>query len=317
MDESAERVVAMIAASGREPYHLLSAQEARQAYRDGCFAASPEAPPVAEVGHVIAHASHGPVPLRTYREQGVDAMAAPALVYYHGGGWVIGDLDTHDVVCRMLARLARVVVIAVDYRLAPEHVYPAALDDAYGALEWIVGNAKTLGIDPERIAVGGDSAGGNLAAVASLIARETGVPVAGQLLIYPSTDLSGEYPSYDEVRDVPLTRQTMEWFKAHYLPGMDASEWRVSPILADDFAGLPRAYIMTAGYDPLRDEGDAYASRLREAGVEVAHRRYPGQIHGFLTMGRLIPEADHLIADAAQWLRQSLAATAAPQAQSV
>jgi len=316
-DESARRVLDMLASAGRAPYETLSPQQARQTYREGRFAVSPETPAVAQVTNTIAATANGPVPMRVYREEGVDQTSAPALVFYHGGGWVFGDLDTHDVVCRTIARTARVVVLSIDYRLAPEHVYPAAVEDAYGSFQWIVAHARDLGIDISRLAVGGDSAGGNLAAIVSLMARDADVALAGQVLFYPVTDLSREHPSYGEVANVPLTGETMRWFKRHYLGDAEAHDWRISPLLADDLEGLPPAYIMTAGHDPLRDEGDAYAQRLQEAGVPVTHRQYSGQIHGFVTMGRLIPEAGQLLEDASQWLEQVFSQAARPQARVV
>lgn len=329
LDESAKRVLDLMAASGRAPFDSLSAQEARRVYREGRSAVSPEPPAVAQVINTTAATPDGAVPVRVYRDEGTDAIAAPALIFYHGGGWVFGDLDTHDVVCRSIARTARVVVVSVDYRLAPEHRYPAAVEDAHAVLQWALAHARDLGIDPARLAVGGDSAGGNLAAVVALMARDTGVALAGQMLFYPVTDLSREHPSYEEITDVPLTSRTMRWFRHHYLgdgdasdavasdaaaSGVDASDWRVSPLRADDMTDLPPAYVMTAGYDPLRDEGDAYAERLQQAGVSVTHRRYPGQIHGFVTMGRLIPEAGQLLEDASLWLQQVLSAPARLQA---
>lgn len=207
--------------------------------------------------------------------------------------------------------------MSIDYRLAPEHAYPAAVEDAYASFQWIVTHARDLGIDLSRLAVGGDSAGGNLAAVVSLMARDADVTLAGQMLIYPVTDLSREHPSYSEVANVPLTGNTMRWFKRHYLGDTDAHDWRISPLLADSLEGLPPAFVMTAGHDPLRDEGDAYALRLQEAGVPVRHVRYSGQIHGFITMGRLIPEAGQLLEDASQWLEQTLSQEAKPRARVV
>jgi len=316
-DESARRVLDMLAAAGRPSYESLTPKQARQTYREGRFAVSPETPAVAQVTNTIAATANGPLPMRIYREEGVDTISAPALVFYHGGGWVFGDLDTHDVVCRTIARAARIVVMSIDYRLAPEHAYPAAVEDAYASFQWIVTHARDLGIDLSRLAVGGDSAGGNLAAVVSLMARDADVTLAGQMLIYPVTDLSREHPSYSEVANVPLTGNTMRWFKRHYLGDTDAHDWRISPLLADSLEGLPPAFVMTAGHDPLRDEGDAYALRLQEAGVPVRHVRYSGQIHGFITMGRLIPEAGQLLEDASQWLEQTLSQEAKPRARVV
>ena len=232
-------------------------------------------------------------------------MLFRSLVFFHGGGWVIGDLDTHDVVCRTLANEGQLIVIAVDYRLAPEHKFPAAVDDAIAATEWIADNAGSLGIDPARLMVGGDSAGGNLAAVVSLHAREAGPKIAGQVLIYPATDFRMSHPSHSEPEtSCLLTHSVIRWFRDHYLNNLsDGEDWRASPSRVESLEGLPPAYVLTAGADPLRDEGDEFAERLRKAGVPVEHKTYPGQFHGFITMGKLLPKAGVALADIAAWLR--------------
>jgi acetyl esterase/lipase len=228
------------------------------------------------------------IPARFYLPHGLPpAQPAPLLIYFHGGGWVIGDLDTHDGVCRFLAANAGVAVLAVDYRLSPEHPFPAPVEDAWSAFAWAAANAGELAIDPERIAVGGDSAGGNLAAVVSLLALAGGGAMpAMQLLIYPPTDSAGDFPSRLLFADgFMLTKGDMDNFEGHYLPpGVDKTDPRVSILLAPDLEGLPPAYLTTAGFDPLRDEGEAYGLRMREAGVRVAIRRHQGLIHGFANM---------------------------------
>jgi acetyl esterase len=217
------------------------------------------------------------------------------LVYFHGGGWVVCDLDTHDVVCTAIAHRAGAVVIAVDYRLAPEHKFPAAVTDSYAATAWVASNAKKLGIDPKRIAVGGDSAGGNLAAVVSLKSRdEDGPAIALQVMVYPVTDLSSfSTPSYQEFGENHyLTKSEMEWFRSHYLRSMeDARDPHASPLLVPDLSELPSALIITAECDPLRDEGEAYAKRLANDGVPVTYTRYPGMIHPFFSLSGAIPQA--------------------------
>jgi len=238
-----------------------------------------------------------------------DSQRLPALVFFHGGGWVIGDLETHDVVCRQVTAEAGVSVIAVDYRVAPEHKFPAAVDDAWAATRWIVAHAGELGIDAARIAVGGDSAGGNLAAVVALLARDAGAPRIGlQILTYPVTDLVSESQSYTDLADgYMLTRDSMRWFRAQYLAKeADAADWRVSPLRAPSLAGLPPALVITAGYDPLRDEGEAYARRLREAGVSVDAVCFGGMIHGFVPMGKLIETAFRAVTLIAGSLRYAL-----------
>jgi acetyl esterase len=231
------------------------------------------------------------------------------MVYFHGGGWVVCDLDTHDVVCRAIARRAGAVVVAVDYRLAPEHRFPAAVTDSYAATEWVASNAEQLGVDPQRITVGGDSAGGNLGTVVSIMSRERRGPrIALQALVYPVTDLSSfETPSYLEfAEDHQLTRRLMEWFRGHYLASPeDAANPYASPLLAHDLRGLPPALIITAECDPLRDEGEAYAKRLESAGVEVTCTRYAGMIHPFFSLSGAIPRALDAIQQVADAVRMA------------
>jgi acetyl esterase len=235
---------------------------------------------------------------------------SPLLVYYHGGGWVIGDLDTHDDPCRFLASRAGVRVLAIDYRLAPEHPFPAAPEDAFAAYQWAIADTERLGADPARIAVGGDSAGGNLAAAVCLMARETGAPLpALQLLIYPVTETAGTARSrqtFDE--GFLLTRADMDWFEERYLPpGVDRSDPRVALLEAADLSGLPPAYLAIAGFDPLRDEGLAFARRLREAGVPAAARLHPGLVHSFANLTAICRSARMAMLEAAGALRLGLA----------
>jgi acetyl esterase len=310
LDPQAKAVIDLVIKSGRPPYHQLSPKDARQMYRDTRPACTPPAPEIGSVRDLVAESPAGPVPLRLYRPAGAPASRAlPALVFFHGGGWVIGDLETHDVMCRQIAAGAGIGVVAVDYRLAPEHRYPAAVDDAWAATRWIAAHGADLGIDAGRLAVGGDSAGGNLAAVVALLARDHGAPaLALQVLIYPVTDAAAEAPSYAECADgFMLTRDSMRWFIAHYLGGTTgAADWRVSPLRAPSLAGVAPALVVTAGFDPLRDEGDAYARRLREAGVRVDAVCYGGMIHGFAPMGRLIETGNRAVAHVAASVRQAL-----------
>jgi acetyl esterase len=226
-------------------------------------------------------------------------------VFYHGGGWVIGDLDSHDVVCRKLAHEGELIVISIDYRLAPEHKFPAAVDDAISAAKWVAAHAKALGVDPMRLMVGGDSAGGNLAAVVALAARDgDGPAIAGQVLIYPATDFAMTHPSHSEPEtSILLTHSVIKWFCNHYLGGADITNWKASPARARTLSGLPPAYVLTAGADPLRDEGDEYAKRLKDAGVPVTYRHFPGQFHGFFTMGKLLNQANVAASEIGAWLK--------------
>jgi acetyl esterase len=308
LDPDAAAVYRAFQDAGRPAYETLTADEARAYYSAARLVSNPEARELASVQELAIPGPAGDIPARVYTPKALrqDNGLAPALVFFHGGGWVIGDLDTHDVVCRAIADDGQLVVISIDYRLAPEHKFPAAVDDAIAATGWIASHAKKLGIDPERLCVGGDSAGGNLSAVVALHARDHGGPLlAGQVLIYPATDFSMRHASHSEPEtSVLLTHSVIRWFRDHYLSGaQDADDWRASPARAETLAGLPPAFVVTAGADPLRDEGDEYARRLADAGVPVVHRTYPGQFHGFFTMGKLLPQADVVVRQIADWLK--------------
>ena len=249
----------------------------------------------------------GDVPIRIYTPNGEGPL--PVVVFFHGGGFTIGSLTSHDPVAHKLAAESGAIVVAVEYRLAPEHKFPAAADDAWAATRWVVENAGRLGVDPARLAVGGDSAGGNLAAVVALMARDAGAPsIKFQALLYPVTDVGTETGSDRDFADgYLLTRDSMKWFFDHYLKSAeDAKDWRVSPLRAQSLAGLPPALIVTAGFDPLRDEGEAYARALRAAGVRVDYICYGGMIHGFVPMGRLIDTGNRAVAHIAASLREAL-----------
>lgn len=266
---------------------------------------------MAQVGAVEIPGPAGTIAARHYVPNGSPTESAPLLVYYHGGGWVIGDLDTHDAPCRFLAANSGAQVLAIDYRLSPEHPFPAAVEDAFAAYAWASANAAGLGCDPARIAVGGDSAGANLAAVASLLARDAGLSLpAMQLLIYPVTVADEEMPSRDLFGDgFLLSRPDMDFFESHYLPaGTDRSDPRVSILRADDLSGLPPAYLAIAGFDPLRDEGVAFAERLRDAGVPVSLRLHPGLVHTFANLTDICPTARQAMLEAVGALRMGLAA---------
>ncbi|MDX1649395.1 MAG: alpha/beta hydrolase [Myxococcota bacterium] len=301
-------VDAMAANPDAKPTHELSPAEAREAYRAMAALLGP-GEPVATVEERHVPGPAGPVPVRVYRPDG--AGPHPILVFYHGGGWVIGDLDTHDRECRALCRGAGCIVVAVDYRRAPEHVFPAAVDDALAALRHVAAHAAELGGDPQRIAVGGDSAGGNLSAVVALEARDAGGPgLRMQLLVYPAVDLraasDARYPSRSENAEGPfLLRETMDWFVGHYLGDDDAAraDWRASPLLAASLADLPPAYVATAEHDPLRDEGEAYADALAAAGVPVRRRLFEGMPHVFFQLSPVVGAGRELLAEASAALR--------------
>jgi len=243
----------------------------------------PQGEPVASVEDRAITANGAQIPLRIYRPEGGPAVT-PALVWFHGGGWVIGSLDGSDFGCRIMANASGCTVISVDYRLAPEYKFPTAVDDCLAVTKWVAENGPELGVDGARIAVGGDSAGGNLAAVVSQLARDGGGPaIASQALVYPVTNYDFSTASYrDNAEGYLLERDSMEWFWGHYLRSeADGASTKASPLRHTNLAGLPPAIVLTAEFDPLRDEGEAYAKRMRAAGVPVEARRYDGQIHGF------------------------------------
>src|SRR5438046_1420452 len=283
-----------VARSPLPPHHTVSPFVARRIYRDTRAALSPVPEAVAEARLIVAP---GPVAMRAYRPLKAEPQARlPALVYFHGGGWTIGDLDTHDVLCRSLANGAGCAVFSVDYRLAPEYPFPAAVEDCVAATRFVVSNAAKLKVNASQVAVGGDSAGGNLAAVVTLH-RE--LPLAFQLLIYPATDQRCDTDSHRRNGEgYLLTREGIEFYRRCYLPEKKHwADWRASPLLAASHADLPPAFVMTAGYDPLRDEGREYAERLAQAGVEVAYREYSDMVHGFLLFGGVIDTANTAVAD--------------------
>ncbi len=310
----ARALIESLEARGVPAFHTLSPADSRRLYRDRRLAVQPDPPEVAQVRSLSAPGPSGVIPLRLYRPLRSSPMATaalPVLIYFHGGGWVIGDLDTHDTLCRELANGAGIAVISVDYRLGPEHRFPAAVDDCIAATRWVRDQAGALDLDAQRIAVGGDSAGGNLAAVVALHARDAGdSPLAYQLLIYPATDMRRIAPSHTRNgQGYLLTRDTMAYFQDHYITDpAHVPDWRASPLLHPNLRNLPPALVLTAGYDPLRDEGIAYAQELSLAGNRATHIGFERQIHGFILMGRVIDEANEAVAICAAQLRRALAA---------
>jgi acetyl esterase len=302
LDPDARALMDLMAARGVPPTHTLAPEEARRLYRDRRGFTQPSAPTLAEVRDLRTDASHGNVPLRLYRAAPA-VGAAPVLVYYHGGGWTIGDLDTHDVLCRQFAQQAGCTVVAVDYRLGPEHRFPAAVDDCLAATRWVQANAAALGVDAARLAIGGDSAGGNLAAVTAIALRDAGDALPRlQLLIYPGTDMRAVAPSHTtNGQGYMLTADSIAYYRGHYMPERASwDDWRASPLLHPDLSRLPPAFVLTAGFDPLRDEGRQYADALSKAGVRTQFVCFERQIHGFITMGRVIEEANTAVSLCAQ-----------------
>jgi acetyl esterase len=309
LDSDSAALVDKLAELALPRYETLTPDQARSAMAAARRAAAIEPPMVGSVRDLEIPAPHGRIPARLYRPLNAHGQT-PALVFFHGGGWVLGDLDSHDILCRRLANAGGCAVLAVDYRLAPENKFPAAIEDAITATHWTFANAQMLDIDPDRIAVGGDSAGANLAAVVSHFARDEGKPrIRLQLLIYPVTELAFSHPSHQLKEDhLPVLGETMVWFREHYLSSPEhQQDWRASPLLAKSFSALAPAYVLTVGYDPLSDEGAAYAGKLEQAGVKTTHRHFPGQIHGFLTMGVAFPTTKLAISEIGQALQESLA----------
>jgi len=303
LDPQARAYLDELAALGVPAINTLPVAEARRLMESRAARLWGGAEPLHRVEDRTIPGPAGPLPMRLYAPAG---ERLPVLVYFHGGGWVTGSLDTHDGLCRALAKRAECLLLAVDYRLAPEHKYPAAVEDAWAATAWAGAHAASMGGDPLRLAVGGDSAGGNLAAVIANRARDRGGPrLLLQLLVYPVTDYDLTTRSYAEnAEGYLLTREAMRWYWTHYLPTAAAgAEPDASPLRAENLRALPPAMVITCGYDPLRDEGDAYAQRLREAGVFVTHARYEGMIHGFFRMAAVVDAASRAVAEAAAILR--------------
>jgi acetyl esterase len=303
-----QTILDFIAAAGAPPQEELTPAELRESY--ALMSITGSRPEMASVTDYTVPGPAGDVPVRVYVPT-TEPGPRPVLVYFHGGGWVIGDIETHDPTVRAVAEASGVTVVSVGYRLAPEDPFPAALEDCLAAVRWVAANAADLDVDAARLAVGGDSAGGNLAAiVAHELRAAAGPEVRFQLLVYPVTDGTMDHPSVDEnAEGYFLTKDTMEWFWHQYVGDGDRTGVRVSPMhLPDDvLAGLPPALVITAEYDPLRDEGEAYAARLAAAGVDVTSRRFDGMIHGFFSMRDLVPEGKVAIDEAGTALRQALA----------
>jgi acetyl esterase len=308
VDPDIANLLALIAAAGHPPVAEGTVAEARQGI-ETLMVGLRDPARLASVRTVSDRMVAGSVPVRVYRPEADGPV--PTLVYYHGGGFVIGNLETHDGVCRSLCHDTGAVVVSVDYRLAPEHHFPAAVEDTYAALRWVAAHIDEYGGDPNRIAVGGDSAGGNLAAVSAQQAHADGIRLAAQLLVYPNTDLLGDYPSRTaNAEGYFMTLADAHWFAMQYL-GVDeddprvaelARDPRLSPLLAESLDGLPPAVVATAEFDVLRDEGNAYAAALEKAGVRVEHREFAGLIHGFYGLEQFSPA----VAAASAWIGATL-----------
>jgi acetyl esterase len=297
--------------TGGPPLEATTVEQARAAQRASTVSLGGRVEEVSATVEAAAPSPAGEVPVRIHRPRGAPAgQPLGGVVYLHGGGWLAGDLDTHDRLCRSLANRSGATVIAVDYRLAPEHPFPAGLEDGAAALAWTRAHAAEIGLDPNRLAVAGDSAGGNLAAVIARRDRDAGgaPPLRLQLLVSPITDGAMDTPSYTENGEGHyLTRADMRWYWGHYLAGADPLQPDASPLRATDLRGLPPAWVLTAEYDPLRDEGEAYAERLRAAGVPVACQRRAGMVHGFVRWAGAVDDAAAVLDEAAAALREALA----------
>ena len=311
MHPEARRALEIIAEleRGLVPPLPISEMRALAKKRSARLAADP--PDVGQVVNRQIESPAGAVPVRFYYPPGEQDRALPAYIYAHGGGFAVGDLDMVETICRTICRDAGIVVASVDYRLAPENKFPAGLDDMIAVVRWIARNGASVGIDPARLAVGGDSAGGNLAAVVSIAARDAGdLPIRYQLLIYPATDMRRGAPSHTtNGAGYLLTRDTIAYFHDHYIDEIRHDlDWRASPLLHADLSNLPPALVLTAGHDPLRDEGHQYAVALTQAGNRATYLCFERQIHGFITMGRVLDEANAAVSICAADLRRALTA---------
>ncbi|MBO1359601.1 alpha/beta hydrolase [Acetobacter sacchari] len=297
-------ILSAAARSTAAPFGSLPPSETRANYIEARKLQELEFLPVASIEDIAIKGDGAPLKLRLYRDTFSDDQQ-PCLLFLHGGGWMVGNLDTHEGLCRKLAKKTRMHVLAVDYRLAPEHPFPAGLEDAARALSWLVRFGPDRGIDISRLAICGDSAGGNFAAVLAIMASRGEVPkLTGQILLYPVTDLRMASESYRLCdSSLPLTPTAMRFFIDHYLPrGVDREDWRASPLLAASLARTPPAIVLTCGHDPLRDEGDAYARRLEQEGVAVTHLHLSDQVHGFLNFGRAVGAVEGVVDFLASWL---------------
>ncbi|HVP84699.1 MAG TPA: alpha/beta hydrolase [Rhizomicrobium sp.] len=291
------------------PMWQLTPDQAREMFVAMMNLVGPKDVPIGKTENISIPGPAGDIPARIYSPVAAGSDAQPTLVFFHGGGWVIGDLETHDGLCRMFANEGGLKVIAVDYRRAPENPFPAAIEDAFAAVSWIEANAAKLGVDPNSIAVGGDSAGGGLSASLAQMAKTEGAPHIGfQLLMFPVTHVGGDTPSlHDFAKGYFLETETLEWFYKCYAPNADdRNDPRASPLLAEDVSGLPDAYVMLAGYDPLHDEGLRYAEKLRGAGAAVTVADYPDLVHDFIYMQAVLPQAHAAVSAAAKAVAAAL-----------
>jgi acetyl esterase len=310
LDPESQRLIDLMAAANRPAWNTLSPQAARDLYLSLRPGAQGPRPAEAKVVDRTIPGPAGDLAVRIYRPATAPADAKlPCLVYAHGGGWVFGNLDSHDVLCAQFALEAGIAVFAIDYRLAPEARFPGAFDDVVAGLKWVAANGAAIGVDASKLAIGGDSAGGNLAAAVAIWTRDNGGPkLRLQLLAYPVTDAVGRAESYRRYEDgYGLNAATMEWFFDHYAPDKGSrGDWRVSPLRAKSLSGLPPALVITAGYDPLRDEGRAYAFRLHQEGTQADLVEFGGMLHGFLSSPMLLHGARRGTSLAAAALREAL-----------
>lgn len=306
-----QQLLTLMAENPPPPYETLTPDQAREMARAFVPEGGMEIA-IRAVEDILIAIPSGTMAARIYHpplETEQDNAARPGVLFFHGGGWVICDLDTHDDLCRRLCASMGAIVLSVDYRLSPETAFPGAVEDCAAALDWFHAHARALAIAPDQIFVAGDSAGGNLAAVTAIDAKSRNAPpLAGEILFYPVTDLSSEHPSYATASPtLPLTSSAMRWFRSHYLrPRNDGSDWRASPLRAENLEGLPPTYVLTVEHDPLRDEGIAYARKLAMSGVEVTHTHLSNQFHGFLSLAAILSDGPATIAMVAAWARSIL-----------
>jgi acetyl esterase len=308
MDPKAQ-IVGEFVKSIRVPGVYPPLPELRQQLRTMVTLMDEPAPPLARVEDIRIPGPAGEIPARVYADS-VGGAPLPVVAYFHGGGWVQGDLETHHGLCARLAKHAGVLVVAIDYRLAPEHKFPAAVDDCLAAYRWLRAHGRDLDADTARVAVAGDSAGGNLSAVVAQLAASSGTPVPTcQVLIYPAVDFSLETDSHRELAEGHvIPRDRILWYSGQYLRSeADKTDLRAAPLRAQTLAGQPPALIVTAGFDPLRDEGKAYGDRLRKEGIDVVYREYPGEIHAFVSLTKAIPQGMAATLEIAEYLRTRLA----------